>query len=486
VDTRTPVIAGAAQVVQRPTDWTDIGQAHGPIELMTHAATAAAADAGATRLLERVDWIGVVGGLWSYRNPGRLLAERLGTSDPRTCLTSISGSAPQELVGIAADAIAAGDVEVALVVGGEARATSRRLRALDATPQWTTDPGDGEPERLAGLPDDAIAETRALGAAAIAYALIEDSLRSARGSSVDEHRHAIAELWSRFSAVAADNPHAWDRTRHNAADIREASASNRMIAFPYTKALVANNTVDMASAVLLCSVSVARSMGISPDQLIFPLVAATSHETWRMINRDLLHEAPALAAGGRAALDYVGIEPGDLTHIDLYACFPSVVQLSAKALGIDLTRPLTVTGGLGFAGAPIANSAGQAIAAMTPLLRAGGVGMVHANGGNATKHAFGLYANEPLTPFRRIDAQPEITLTPRPAASGDLVGNVEAATVGFDRDGPTHVVAAIRTGTGHRGYVRSTDVDLINHAMTHGLAGMSGPLPGAGPLVVTG
>lgn len=486
MDARTPAIAGAAQVVQRPTDWTEVGAARGPIELMTQAAVEAAADAGASRLLERLDWVGVTAGLWSYRNPGQLVATQLGAPHARTWLSSISGSSPQELVGLAAEAIATGEVDVALVVGGEARAASLRLRRLEVSPQWMTDTGEDEPQRLAGLPDAAIAETRDLGAAATAYALFEDSLRVARGASVTEHRDHIAALWSRFSAVAADNPHAWDRTRYGTTDIREATASNRMIAFPYTKALVANNTVDMASAVVLCSLEAARSLGVSSERLVFPLVSATSHETWQLVNRDVLHETPALTAGGRAALSYVGIEPADLTHVDLYACFPSIVQMSAQALGLDLTRPLTVTGGLGFAGAPLANSAGQAIAAMTPLLRDDGVGLVHANGGNATKHAFGLYSSRPLAAFRRIDAQDRVELKLRPADRDGGSGDVEAATVAFDRDGPTHAVVAIRTAAGHRALVRSADADLIDHAMTHGLDGMSGSLPGAGPLVGAG
>ena len=37
--------------------------------------------------------------------------------------------------------------------------------------------------------------------------------RAAAGTSPDEHLAGIAELWSRFSAVAAANPYAWSRRR---------------------------------------------------------------------------------------------------------------------------------------------------------------------------------------------------------------------------------------------------------------------------------
>ena len=138
-----------------------------------------------------------------------------------------------------------------------------------------------------------------------------------------------------------------------AAEIREPSESNRMISFPYTKAMAANNTVDMASAVLLCSVAAATAAGVSRDRLVFPLSCTSSHETWRVINRDLLHEAPGIATGGRAAMELASVGPDDVAHLDLYACFPAIVQMSAAALGFSTDRQMTVTGGLGFAGAPV-------------------------------------------------------------------------------------------------------------------------------------
>jgi hypothetical protein len=56
--------------------------------------------------------------------------------------------------------------------------------------------------------------------------------------------------------------------------------------------------------------------------------------------------------------------------------------------------------------------------------------------------------------------------------SGDAT--VESATVVFDREGPSHVLAAVRPlGTGHeaRGWGTATDTALIESALTVGLAG---------------
>jgi acetyl-CoA C-acetyltransferase len=476
-----PAIVGAAQVIQRPDDWAEPTEALGPIELMSAAARDAAADAGVPSLLSKVDWIGVVGGLWSYQDPGRLVAAQIGADGARTALSAISGSSPQDLIGLAAERIARGELGVVLIVGGEAGAARRRLRSLGAERQWITEVGDGSPEAVGAFETEMIEEMRVLGVAATAYALLDDAIRIRRGDSMDAHRDFIAELWSRFSAVAADNPYAWDRTAHSAAAIRDVTADNRMIAFPYTKALVANNTVDLGSALLMCSVETARAAGIADDRLVFPHVSTYSHETWQVVNRNRLDETPAVAAAGQAALRHAGITTDDLDLVDLYACFPAIVRMSAASLGFDLSRQLTVTGGLGFAGAPIANSTGQAIAAMVPRLRSGGWGFVHANGGNATKHAFGLYsATPPARPFARIDAQGEADLSPRHAAADDWAGegDVEGATVAYDRGGPTHVIAAMLDPTGGRALVRSTDADLIDLAQSKGLAGVTGPLPG--------
>ncbi len=299
-----------------------------------------------------------------------------------------------------------------------------------------------------------------------------------------EHRDGIAALWAAFSAVAAENPWSWDREAKTAAQIREPSRDNRMIAFPYTKAMVANNTVDMASAILLCSVDAAAAAGASADRLVFPHVVTSSHETWQVANRHELHRAPALAVAGHAAFAHAGVTARDIAHVDLYACFPAVVQMSTAALALDPARPLTVTGGLGFAGAPIGNAAGQSIAAMVPKVRDGGFGLVHANGGNATKHAFGLYSNGPPARYARIDCQASVRDEPRPRFADDFEGavTVEATTVVFDREGPSHVLAAVRDATGARGWATTHDPELIADAMDTGLAGTTARRSATGTL----
>jgi acetyl-CoA C-acetyltransferase len=435
----------------------DAADLRGPIELMVDAARAAADDTGVPALLAKVDWIGVVGGFWGYANPGQVIGQQIGSPDAVTCLTFLSGTSPQELVSLASQRIANGELDVALIVGGEARSSRQRLERAGQEAQWCRDPGTGIPERVGDIPDEVVVETLELGGPVTFYALFEDSMRRAMATTVGEHRDRISALWSRFNDIAVANPYAWDRRPYDAATIREATPDNRMISFPYTKCMVANNQVDMASALLLCSVSAARAAGIAADRMVFPQVCTTSHETWTVAQRRLLHGVPALAAAGKTALEESGLDIAQIEHIDLYACFPSIVQMSAAELGIDLDRPLTVTGGLGFAGAAIANSSGHAIAAMVPLVREGGNGLIHANGGCATKHAFGIYGSQPPERFRYIDCNNQVDHDARPVGSPEdpTAGMEEASTVVYDRNGPTHTVASVITADGRRVFTKT-------------------------------
>src|SRR5690606_4338498 len=51
------------------------------------------------------------------------------------------------------------------------------------------------------------------------YAILESAYRARKGWSVAQHRDRIAALLSRFSEIAQDNPHAWNREALPAAAI---------------------------------------------------------------------------------------------------------------------------------------------------------------------------------------------------------------------------------------------------------------------------
>ena len=123
------------------------------------------------------------------------------------------------------------------------------------------------------------------------------------------------------------------------------------------------------------------------------------------------------ASPARRALELAGIDVDDLAHVDLYSCFPSAVQIAAAELGLDLDRPLTVTGGMSFAGGPWNNYPMHAIATMAGLLRddPGALGLCTANGGYTTKHAFGIYGATTARPRASATTTCRPRSTPPPA-----------------------------------------------------------------------
>src|SRR3954453_12581470 len=303
-----PVIAGAGQV-------SGLDGAS-PLDYMREAAIAADRDAGGG-LLERVESIGVVDCFsWPVPDPGAALAEELGLSPRETVKTVLGGNGPITLLGDLCSRIAAGEFETALLVGGEAvNPFMRAVRGGEPT-GWPEQPEGTAPTRLVGEDRPPSHETElaaGLVAPVVYYPWFENAVRAAAGRGVEEHRAWLGRLWSRFAQVARDNPHAW--TRDAPADLATATPENRMAAFPYPKLLTANIQVDQAAALLLCSADVADGVHVH--------ATAGANEVWFPGERAELHRSPAIAACGRAALEHAGASIDDVTHLDLYSCFPS-------------------------------------------------------------------------------------------------------------------------------------------------------------------
>src|SRR5207237_9945953 len=105
----------------------------------------------------------------------------------------------------------------------------------------------------------------------------------------------------------------------------------------------------------------------------------------------------------------------DVAHLDLYSCFGSSVNFARDALGIwdGDDRPVTVTGGLPFAGGAGSDYMMHSIATMADVLRADpdAVGVVSGVGMHMTKHVFGVYSTQP-GPVRPPAGMPEPETVP--------------------------------------------------------------------------
>ncbi len=247
-----------------------------------------------------------------------------------------------------------------------------------------------------------------------------------------------------------------------------------MVSFPYTKLCTANMQVDQGAGYIVCAAEAARAAGVPEDRWVFPLAGADGNDHWYISNRPELHRSPAIRLAGAAALELAGLGIDDVAFVDLYSCFPAVVQMAARELGLtvdDPDRPLTLTGGLTFGGGPGNNYTSHGIAQAVGALRSapGAAALVTGLGWYATKHSVGVYASRPpehggSRPFAWRDVQPAVDALPEctvdPEATGPVT--VETYTVTFDRDGaPERGILACRTASGARAWANTADPDTL-------------------------
>jgi len=472
-DPRSPVVVGVGQVSQR----VPAAEARAPIDLLADAARLADTDASASgSLLERVNVIGIAAiGSWRYPDPGALLGRKLGIEPGATLVTTVGGNSPQLLCNELGARIQRGELDVALVGGGESMHTRWRARR-EPRVELTWETGDDAPcdwvigDARPGSSDYEMAHTAI--APPLVYPLFETALRAANGRTVDEHQRHVSQMWSRFAAVAAENPNAWSRAAYTPDDIRTVSPDNRMVCFPYPKRMCANIDVDQAAAVILCSYEAARDAGVPEDRIVFLHSSAEAHDHYFFTERWSLADSPAIGAAVGDVLAAAELDIDAIARFDLYSCFPSAVQVATRAIGLadGDPRPLTVTGGLGFAGGPVNNYPTHAIARMVEVLRddPGSFGCTTALGWYITKHASAVWSTTPpARGFRRVDpatTQSRVDTGPRREPAGLLDDDVtiEATSVNYERDGtPALGIVSALTADGRRALANTRDADLL-------------------------
>ena len=475
LDPRTPVVVGVGQLTRKPTvdDLEGIGD---PVAMMAEAARRAAEDSGArdpAQLLRDLSSVRVVEIMsWRLQHPAGALAAAVDAEPRQFQRSTTGGNSPQMLMNSAATDILEGRLDSVLIAGAEAFLTRRRAGQAGYTLPW------GSAESAAPMAERVGEDRSGSNEVEMAvglmmptqlYPLFENALRGASPDGPVAHGAKVGEMWSRFSAVAAANQYAWSPEFVTGEQIVTPSADNRYIGYPYTKLQNANMTVDQSAAVILCSVAAAEAAGIPSDKWVFPWSGADCHDHWYVSERANLYTSPAVALNAKHAFSLAGIGIDDVDHIELYSCFPCMVQMGAHAIGVDPfsdARPLTQTGGLAFFGGPGNNYSTHGIASMVDRLRAEpGIGVVTANGWFSTKHSLGVYATTPPTQaFRSAKPQAELNATPQTKLADDYDGSgeVETFVVMHERDGaPAMGTVAVRTPDGARTWAATTDASLM-------------------------
>ena len=462
---RTPVIVGVGQFLNRAESLDDAIE---PVEMMLRAARRAEADAGVGCFLDQTQSVRVVRGMWGYQNPAALIAERVGAFGAQTAGTLIGGNQNQALMHHTAAEILAGKFDLVLITGAENGNSAGKARRAGERLAETAAPG--RPDFVFGAaqhPEHHPCEVaRGIRRAIQVYPMYENAYGHARGATPKEHLRVVSELWARFNDVALGNPNAWVRENMTAEQIRTPSPRNRRVSHPYTKFMNANMSVDMAAALVVCSLECAQRLGIAERKLVYPVSGAEGYDHSSASVRDNFHTSPGVRITGERALELAGVAAADLDFVDLYSCFPSAVQIAASELGLPHDRPLTVTGGLTFGGGPLNNYVMHSIARTVELLREKpeGHALVTGNGGNLYKHAHGVYSGTPPhRDFQWADVKAQIASLPKreclPAYDGS--GAVESYTVMYEEDEPRIGHVSFLASGGERTWVNVEDRALL-------------------------
>src|SRR5205823_6380505 len=256
---RIPVIVGVGEIVDRPEEITAGLE---PLTLLEAALKRAEEDSGA-KLLGEIGSLDVVNFLsWRYRDPEQQLARRLGIKPAHLYYGPVGGESPIRYLHEAAQRIARGECSVAAVCGAEAQSTATKAERAKVDLPWTPFAHDVEEPKRGAAFQKPLAVKLGVFRPITVYPLYESATSAHWGQTPREALAESGALWSTYADVAAGNPNSWLKKRFTSDDITHPTPENRLIAWPYTKLMVANPTVNMGGAVLLTSLAKARAAGV--------------------------------------------------------------------------------------------------------------------------------------------------------------------------------------------------------------------------------
>lgn len=394
----SPVFIGIGDFVDKNT----LEKSLNPLELFSLTARKALADTQIENLHKHIDYVGTVRlsvdyptatnqDSFGYKNISHSIANNLNIRAKEFVYTSMGGNAPQVLIEDAAKNILSGNINCALLSGGETLKTMIDILKSGENLDWYDDPKTrpreiGENE----LGFNEYEKNHKMDLPTNVYPLFAQAIRKEQKKTVGEHLRDCAHLFSKFSKIAADNPYSWFQTYRSPEDISEVSQSNRYVGYPYTKYLNSVIRVNMGSSLVLTSYGYAKELGIPENKCVFLTGLSIANDVWNVSERPSFTDSPAIKFCVSNVFNQSNTSLEDYKYFDIYSCFPSAVQVAMKEIGIndDFERPLTVTGGLPYFGGPGNSYTIMSTSEMVRKLRSDpGKGLLTANSWFLTKHA---------------------------------------------------------------------------------------------------
>jgi acetyl-CoA C-acetyltransferase len=456
---RIPVIVGIGEIVDRPQEVTAGLE---PLALLEQALKRAEQDSGAS-LIGEIGSLDIVNFLsWRYQDPARQLSELLGISPKHAYYGPVGGESPIRYLHEAAQRIARGECQVAAVCGAEAQSTATKAERAGIALPWTPFARDAEEPKRGAAFQKPMAVKLGVYMPVTVYPFYEAASSAHWGQTPREAMAESGSLWSRYSAVAAQNPNSWLKRHFTPDEITTPTPDNRLIAWPYIKLMVANPSVNMGGALLLTSLAKARAAGISEDRLIHISGGASAEEPRDYLLRDQFFESHAQNAVLKSVMNLAGGNGSAFDAIELYSCFPCVPKMARRTLELGPDVQPTVNGGLTFFGAPLNTYMTHAACAMVRKLRGGArLGLLYGQGGFVTKHhALVLSRQAPTQPLAQdtgvqAEADRHRGATPEFVTEAKGAGSIESFTVIYGRSGEVqHGVVMLRTSEQKRALAR--------------------------------
>lgn len=466
-----PVLIGVNRLCDRGAD-----RNADPIRYLEHVVREALHDAGIPDQASSIDGLYVTQVLSrSYNDEVTELRDRLGCSSARLLYTPTGACAPQSLLAHACDRIASGDSALAVICSAEA---FRKQPAIDWAEKTFHPYSESRIELHGEVTPHASRCEVAYGVhePMVAYSLFANAFARMMGWTTAEYVRRAATLCSAMSRKAQANPYAWSNSSYTPQEIETPCQRNRQITIPFTKFMMSRIDVNQAAAIVVIREDLADRLGVPEDRRVFLTGASERTDTSRLTHRRSLHESPIAGRSIRDAIAAAGLTPGDVTHWDLYSCFPAAPQITMHGAELSLDCP-TMIGGLPYYGGPGNHYSLHAACEAIELLRQRVVANVVVQGlcWNLHRSAVNVYSHQrpERMPTYHDDGKHTAVPPQRPfeeRAHGDYT--VESFTTLFTRDGqPYRTVFTATDSRGVRVLAMSCDPGVMQETTITSLIG---------------
>ena len=422
------VVAIGVGNIQQHGDFQDLDEA---LILMDKATKKAISDSSES-IINYIDEIRIPEGFWSYKDPGKWIANNNNFKNNPTTYVSKIGVLQQSLINQAIQKIQNKEINASLIVGGESR--YKMIRALKERKDYKETPLNTSPDYYQEANTDLYLEKEIdeLSLMAVGYyAIMENAYRYSKGRKISKHNKKLAKLYEEFSKVAIKNKNSWSNEKYSTQDIIKSSLKNSYQAFPYNKLHCTSWNVNQASALILCSEDVADKLSIPKKQRIYPLASSENNHMLALIQRENLVNPVGMKLAANYIKDILSLHNRDINYYDLYSCFPIAVQMFSDSLELDLSTPLTITGGMSFAGGPLNH---YVLSSTTQLLdklkkNKDKIGLITGVSGLMTKQSYALWSNKYIDDFSLADVSHQakeldkpMTLSNKNSGTAKIVG----------------------------------------------------------------